>query len=447
MKRYFLLTALILLNLSSIHSQQNYLWATGSVVGTYYNIAGYYTDNYMDPWPYSRSTMIPVVAESTTPWKYMESSMASQLRSCGVKTDGTIWFWTKNADPTKSPELIQFGSDTDWKQGALAHASAYGGYQGLKTDGTLWFMMDQSATPIQWGTDSDWDTIVGWNGDFMVAIKTDGTLWKLEAGINGDPISITQIGTDSDWVTAKITSNATPSLAIKSDGTLWEFDEDTELYEQIGAANDWKDITENGAIALKTNGTIWGKGLNNDGQLGLGHNNPVYEFTQIGTDSDWKHVSARNTTTYALKNDSTMWAWGNNTSYQLANGNNTNVNVPTQIGQDHSWLHVSSTTLGAFALRTYGYEGPGGSTAHLQNAFGEMVEVVPNPANEFLTLRHLPENSTICAVNALGVVHSVIQYQGDTEVVINTCNFEEGVYFITISSGNESCVKKLIVIH
>jgi alpha-tubulin suppressor-like RCC1 family protein len=36
------------------------------------------------------------------------------------------------------------------------------------------------------------------------------------------------------------------------------------------------------SLALASNGTVWATGDNNFGQLGLGNNNPVYEWTNTG---------------------------------------------------------------------------------------------------------------------------------------------------------------------
>jgi alpha-tubulin suppressor-like RCC1 family protein len=437
MKRIITFSALAFFSFQQLQAQENYLWATGSTVGSYYNAANYYTNNYMNPWPYSRSSMIPIVVGNEVTWRNIESSIASQLRSTGVKTDGTIWFWTKNSDPTKSSEPVQFGTDTDWKQGAIANASAYGGYQGLKNNGTLWYWLNAGSTPVQWGTDSDWDTIVGWTADVMVAIKTNGTLWKLETGTDGQPGSMTQFGTDTDWLTAKVTSNGTFNYAIKTNGTLWKFNTTTNQFEQDGTDTNWKDITENGSIAIKSNGTIWGIGFNNDGQLGLGNTNTVYEWTQIGTDTDWKQVSARNATTYALKSDSTLWAWGDNSAYQLANGTNTDLYVPTQVGQDHSWLYVSATTLGAFALRTFGYEGPGSSTAGINPLISDALTIYPNPGTSSVVLNmNTGWNGFLVAfagVDGKEIALTAVQKSAN-ELEFNTDSLVPGVYFIRLTS-------------
>lgn len=446
MKKIVTLIVLIIFPFQKGKAQDNFLWATGSTVGSYYNAAGYYTNNFLNPWPYSRSSMIPIVIGNEVTWKHIESSNASQSRSVGVKTDGTIWFWMKNSDPTKSAEPIQFGTDTDWKQGAIANASAYGGYHGLKNNGTLWFMMNHTATPVQWGTDNDWDTIVGWMSNYIVAIKTNGTLWKLETDTDGEPLTMTQFGTDTDWLTAKVTSNGTFSYALKTNGTLWKFNTSTSQFDQEGTDTDWKDITDNGFIALKTNGSIWGQGVNFNGVLGLGHTNTVYEFTQIGSDTDWTKISSLNTSTYAIKADSTLWAWGANASYQLANGNNTEVHVPTQVGQDHSWLSVSAATTGAYAIRTYGYAGPnGGSTVGISNQLDEnsSLKIYPNPTKKELTIlsNASSELNKVLIYDLKGVLIKQQEINNSTEK-INLEFLAPGTYILQVNDGQRVVFSK-----
>ncbi|MCC6703085.1 MAG: T9SS type A sorting domain-containing protein, partial [Fluviicola sp.] len=436
MKRMIHLLAIYCLCFQSAVAQDNFLWATGSSVGSYYNAAGYYTNNYMNPWPYSRTTMIPIVVGNEVTWKHFESSTASQIRSAGIKTDGTIWFWTKNSDPTKSAEPIQFGTETNWKQGAIANSSAFGGFHGLKNDGTLWSMQNETATPIQWETDNDWDSIVAWNSEFLIATKTDGTIWQLEANTQGVPVSVTQIGTDNDWKTIKVNSNGSLSFGLKNNGTLWKYNNSTSQFVQEGTDTDWISITDNGSIAMKQNGTIWGKGINNDGQLGLGNTNTIYEWTQIGTDTDWKQVSSRQSTTYAIKTDSTLWAWGDNSAYQLANGNNIDMLVPTQIGEDHSWLYVSATTLSAFALRTYGYNGPGGSTAAINETAFDGLILAPNPGTNEVTLTFNQAISGV-QVDLIAVdgkiVPAAVNSSNSNTLTIETSNILPGMYLIRIS--------------
>jgi hypothetical protein len=299
-------------------------------------------------------------------------------------------------------------------------------------------MQNETATPIQWETDNDWDSIVAWNSEFLIATKTDGTIWQLEANTQGVPVSITQIGTANDWKTIKVNSNGSLSFGLKNNGTLWKYNNSTSQFVQEGTDTDWISITDNGNIAMKQNGTIWGKGINNDGQLGLGNTNTIYEWTQIGTDTDWKQVSSRQSTTYAIKTDSTLWAWGDNSAYQLANGNNIDMLVPTQIGEDHSWLYVSATTLSAFALRTYGYNGPGGSTAAINETAFDGLILTPNPGTNEVTLTFNQAVSEIQVVLVAvdgKVVPVQISASTSNSLTLETTHILPGMYLICITEN------------
>jgi alpha-tubulin suppressor-like RCC1 family protein len=93
---------------------------------------------------------------------------------------------------------------------------------------------------------------------------------------------------------------------------------------------------------MKTGGTLWAWGNNNQGQLGDGTTTDRSVPTHIGIDSDWAKISAGGDHTVAIKTDETLWAWGNNSSGELGDGTTTDHSVPTQIGIFPSWLSVSA---------------------------------------------------------------------------------------------------------
>ncbi|HBI15855.1 MAG TPA: hypothetical protein DDY20_10150 [Desulfobulbaceae bacterium] len=103
-------------------------------------------------------------------------------------------------------------------------------------------------------------------------------------------------------------------------------------------------------MAIKADGTLWGWGLNAWYQLGEGgiysyYNTPV----QIGTDTDWKAVSAGYKHTVAVKNDGTLWEWG-----QLCRDTQIYQSVPLQIGTDTDWAAVAAGAYFNIALKTDG---------------------------------------------------------------------------------------------
>jgi len=141
-------------------------------------------------------------------------------------------------------------------------------------------------------------------------------------------------GTDISW--------STSSSYISSDGLVTRpdhslTDEQTTLTATIsyGNASDTKtfDLTVKSSNShalfgglnylgmLKSDGTIWSCGDNQEGQLGDGTNNvsnvPVQESTGA---TDWVDFAAGYVESMAVKSDGTVWTWGDNHFGQLGNG-------------------------------------------------------------------------------------------------------------------------------
>jgi alpha-tubulin suppressor-like RCC1 family protein len=83
-------------------------------------------------------------------------------------------------------------------------------------------------------------------------------------------------------------------------------------------------------MGVQNDGTLWGWGLNDEGQLGDGGTDSLYPV-QIGTLKTWKAVAAGASHTAAMQADSTLWTWGRNTEGQLGNASNTTSSTPVNI--------------------------------------------------------------------------------------------------------------------
>ena len=108
---------------------------------------------------------------------------------------------------------------------------------------------------------------------------------------------------------------------------------------------------------MKTDGTLWAWGYNNDGELGLGNNTNTNVPTQVGEGTSWASVATGALHTLAVKTDGTLWAWGYNYSGQLGLGNNgrgTDKNVPTQVGEGTDWASVAAGASHTLAVNTDG---------------------------------------------------------------------------------------------
>src|SRR5690606_26449901 len=88
--------------------------------------------------------------------------------------------------------------------------------------------------------------------------------------------------------------------------------------------------------------------------------------------------------------------------------------------------------------------GDGGTTSveNIKDNFS--FNIFPNPANDFVTITHLPSGSKLKVMDITGktVYNSVVQSE---QTVINTSDFVNGVYIIQIENNGSISNKKLII--
>jgi alpha-tubulin suppressor-like RCC1 family protein len=169
-------------------------------------------------------------------------------------------------------------------------------------------------------------------------VKDDNTMWVWGNGSYGglglnQPTNVkisspTQLpGTTWSKDRRKNHADGTSMACIKTDGTLWTWGQNND--GKLGHDNNvhlssptqipgttWDQVvtSQNMTGATKSDGTLWTWGQNNDGQLGQNSNVNRSSPIQIpGT--TWVNVYASaGTTFYATRNDGTLWAWGKNYS-------------------------------------------------------------------------------------------------------------------------------------
>jgi alpha-tubulin suppressor-like RCC1 family protein len=163
-----------------------------------------------------------------------------------------------------------------------------------------------------------------------------------------------------------VDSESHRTMGIKTDGTLWGWGlngtyqlgngNTANLVKptQIGISSDWKLVSCGGAhtIAIKNDGTLWSWGYNVSGQLGDGKTTIKTTPSQIGSDTDWIMISGGNVHSLAIKKNGTLWAWGDNSKGQLGDGYKINQLVPKQIGKDSDWVAISAGQVHSLALKT-----------------------------------------------------------------------------------------------
>jgi len=267
----------------------------------------------------------------------------------GGASSFALWSWGLNAHgqlghggTTRVSSPVQVGTDEDWvnAQGGQSFTLA------IRSNGTLWGfgqnnfgqLGDNSTTnrssPVQIGSDEDWvDAILSPNQYGCSAVKADGTLWtwgnsgygELGHG-NTDNVCVpTQVGSETGWADCSMSSHT--SGFIKQNGTLFTtgrgFDgslanngDNSVNFStpvQVGSLTNWKLLCgkHRGFISVKTDGTLWSWGSDEQSVLGNGGSDVnVSSPIQIGSDTDWKEPFSNGETAGCLKTSGDIWGWG-----------------------------------------------------------------------------------------------------------------------------------------
>jgi alpha-tubulin suppressor-like RCC1 family protein len=163
----------------------------------------------------------------------------------------------------------------------------------------------------------------------------------------------------TDW--SKISTGNNHTLAIKTNGTLWSwgYNDNGELGlgnrtsrsspTQIGSDTNWAKIAcgANHSLAIKTDGTLWAWGASTAGETGLGITgigaSGRLSPSQVGSLTNWAEIAGGNYFTLAVKTDGTLWAWGDNPEGNLGTGNRTDRSSPVQVGSLTNWKYVAAS--------------------------------------------------------------------------------------------------------
>ena len=280
------------------------------------------------------STQSPVQIGTLTTWKTVACGHNHSLM---ISNDGSLWSTGFNTygqlgDNTtvrkSSPVQVEPTTKTNWVavDGGLNFSIA------LDSSGSIWTWgfagngelgdgttVDKSS-PIQVGTLTTWAKITAANGG-AYAIKTDGTLWSWGFGVWG------ALGDGTE------TAKSSPV--------------------QIGTLTNWQKVSGGGYYGLAIRGTdgtgsLWAWGYNGQGQLGDGTTTNRSSPVQIGTLTNWKEISAGHDsggaafgTSMAIKTDGTLWAWGYNNDGLLGDETTVSKSSPVQVGTLTTWVSAS----------------------------------------------------------------------------------------------------------
>ena len=197
---------------------------------------------------------------------------------------------------------------------------------------------------------------------------TNGQLGDNTTVSKSSPVSV--VGGFCDW--SEVSSGGEHSLGLRTNGTAWSWGQPnngrlgnnttagyiSSPVSVVGGFTDWCNISAgtNFSLAIRTNGTIWGWGLQTEGQLGDGTAaNKSSPVSVVGGFTDWCQVSAGNNHSAAVRTNGTLWAWGCNGAGRLGNNNTANVSSPVSVvGGLTNWCGVSAGGGHTLGLNTSG---------------------------------------------------------------------------------------------
>jgi alpha-tubulin suppressor-like RCC1 family protein len=344
------------------------LWTWG------WNLSGQLGDNTTS----TRSSPVTTAGGGTN-WRQVAGGYN---HTAAIKTDGTLWTCGynyngqlgDNTTSTRSSPVTTVAGGTNWRQvaGGGSHAAA------IKTDGTLWtwgynvfgHLGDNTTSsrlsPVTTaGGGTNWRQVAcGYH--HTAAVKTDGTLWTWGYNVFGhlgdnttsSRLSpVTTAGGGTNW--RQVACGYHHTAAVKTDGTLWTWG--VNNYGQLGdntltdrsspvttvaGGTNWKQVAGGfyHTAAVKTDGTLWTWGRNNNGQLGDNttstRSSPV---TTVAGGTNWRQVAGGGSRTAAIKTDGTLWTWGRNNYGQLGDNTLTDRSSPvTTVAGGTNWKQVAS---------------------------------------------------------------------------------------------------------
>ncbi|MGG1657973.1 S-layer homology domain-containing protein [Brevibacillus sp. NRS-1366] len=280
-----------------------------------------------------------------------------------LKSDGTVWTWGNNEHGQLGIGTIDKGSSVPVQVPNMSDvvAIAAGSLHtlALKSNGTVWTWGYNYYGQLGNGTTggssvpvhvSNLSGVIAISAQYLqsAALRSDGTVWTWGSNFYG------QLGYDT-----KREINPTPkqvpkvkgivsiaqgqlfTVALASNGTVWtwglnllaslgngtsgqqtEFFDPQKVVYNMNPNRELNSVVsisagQGHALALLSDGTVWGWGDNRYGQLGTGDFNNRPLATKLDLNGIFVAVGTGKFHSLAIKNDGTIWSWGQNGSYRL----------------------------------------------------------------------------------------------------------------------------------
>ena len=323
---------------------------------------------------------------------------AGHNHSLVLKADGSVWAWGRNfAGQLGTGTLAEESSPVQVMTGGVVQIAA-GRFSSLvlKADGSVWAWGHNNSgqvgdrtklpkvvpAPVQVFAPGSGVVAIEAGHDFCYALKNDGSLWgwgwnntrqlgPLTIAANADTPNYSMrpfqvLSARNGLVT--IQAGHDFALALRADGSLWGWGNNE--WGQLGNgphARQWpplplqEQLLGNGVIAvaagfghvlaLRADGSVWSWGHNFHAQLG---HSPALKIQPepaqvLPPGGGVIAVAAGSHHSLALKADGSVWAWGRNNGGQLGDGTLVNKAAPVQVLAPGSGV-IAITAAGAHTL-------------------------------------------------------------------------------------------------
>lgn len=233
-----------------------------------------------------------------------------------LKGNGTAWACGKNMDGqlgtgglTSEYSPVQVMTDVEAVSAGDAHSLF------LKSNGTVWASGNNQYGQLGDGTNTSRSTpvqvsfltnvkAIAAGYQYSLFLKTDGTVWACGNNNSG------QLGN------GVFSSQTTP----------------VQVFTGVQAMAAGGGEYGSHVLYLKTDGSVWGLGENSAGQIGDGTTADRNNAVQVsGMTTGVTAISAGESHSLILKSDGTVWACGVNNQGQFGNGTTTGSNIPLQV--------------------------------------------------------------------------------------------------------------------
>ena len=301
------------------------------------------------------------------------SVSAGDFHTIALRNDGSVWSWGLNgvAGRLGCGATIRRNEPRRIKDNVVAIAAGGNHNAAITADGVLWTWGENVNGALGDGTTInrlspvriiDDVKYVSVGSGATMAVRSDGSLWtwgdnrwaQLGDGTTTRRLSPVRIMENIVSVSAgggditgagiiQASVNPGRAMAVDSDGVLWGWGENT--FGQLGDGTIIHRLTPhkimddvisvstgaNSAMAIRSDGSLWGWGRNPLGHGALGDGTTTHRRTPMMIMENVAAVAAGEFHTIAVGSDGVLWTWGDNSFGRLGNNSTSHALSPIRI--------------------------------------------------------------------------------------------------------------------